>query len=43
MNFPILVYGTTTSGDYLSLFTTKNNNSPYILSVTLAVTRPDLV
>ena len=41
MNFIIPVNGLTTSGDYLSIFTLNYNDSPYIVMVTLAVTRPD--
>ena len=37
------VNGVTTSGDYLSVFTTNYNDSSYIVSVALSVTRPDLV
>ena len=42
-NFANVINGATTSGDYLSVFTTSYNDSPYVVSVTLTVTRPDLV
>ena len=40
-NFAVPVNGATTSGDYLSLLTANYMNSPYIVSVTLTVSRPD--
>ena len=40
-NFASAVKGTTTSGDYLSIFTSNYFDSPYIVSVTLTVMRPD--
>ena len=42
-NFTTPVNGATTSGDYLSIFTTNYENSPYTVNLTLTVTRPDLV
>ena len=39
-NFPNPVNGVTTSGDYLSVFTTNYNNSPYIMNVKLTTTLP---
>lgn len=42
-NFPAAINGATTSGDYLSILTTNYKDSPYIVSVTLTVTRPDKV
>ena len=40
-NFPNAVNGATISTDYLSVSTTNYNDSPYNMSVTLTVTRPD--
>ena len=40
-NFATPVNGATTSGDYLSIFTTNYMDSPYNIDVTLTVTRPD--
>ena len=42
-NFATIFNGATTSGDNLSIFTTSYNDSPYVVSVTLIVKRPDLV
>ncbi len=39
-NFPTPVNGVTTSGDYLSIFTTDFKNSPYVLNVVLTTTLP---
>ena len=40
-NFPIPVNGVTTSNDYLSISIIDYKDSPYIVSVTLTVTRSD--
>jgi hypothetical protein len=40
-NFPTPINGPTTSGDYLSVFTTSYENSPYAISVVLTVTLPE--
>ena len=40
-NFITVVNGATTSDDYLSVFTMNYSDSPYIVSVSLTVTRPD--
>ena len=37
------VNGATTSGDYLSIFTTSYNDSPYIVNVIVTVTSPILI
>ena len=42
-NFATPVNGATTSGDYLSIFTTNYNNSPYNVTVVLTVTLPGSV
>ena len=42
-NFPIAVNGATTSGDYLSVFTSNYKDSPYTVKVTLTATLPDRV
>ena len=42
-NFPIAVNGATTSGDYLSVFTSNYKDSPYKVTVTLTATLPDRV
>ncbi len=42
-NFPIPVNGATTSGDYLSVFTSNYKDSPYTVKVTLKSTLPDKV
>jgi hypothetical protein len=39
-NFPTPINGATTSGDYLSVFTTNYKNSPYVISVVLTATLP---
>ena len=40
-NFATPVNEATTSGDYLSIFTTNYKDSPYKVNVALTVTRPD--
>ena len=42
-NFPTTVNGATTSGDYLSVFTTSYKDSPYIINVVLTATISDKV
>ena len=42
-NFPNPVNGATTSGDYLSIFTTNYRDSPYIVNIVFTTTRPDKV
>ena len=42
-NFVTPVNGATTSGDYLSIFTTDYNNSPYNVTVVLTATLPGSV
>ena len=42
-NFATPVNGATTSGDYLSIFTTNYNNSPYNVTVVLTATLPGSV
>ncbi len=42
-NFVKPVNGATTSGDYLSIFTTDYNNSPYNVTVVLTATLQDSV
>ena len=42
-DFPIVINGADTSGDYLSIYTTNYKNSPYTVNVTLTVNRPDKV
>ncbi len=42
-NFPIVVNGANTSGDYLSVFTSNYKDSPYTVKVTLTATLPDRV
>jgi hypothetical protein len=37
-NFATPVNGATTSGDYLSIFTTDYSNSPYIVAIELTAT-----
>ena len=37
-NFATPVNGATTSGDYLSIFTTNYNNSPYNVTVVITAT-----
>ncbi len=37
-NFATPVYGASTSGDYLSIFTKDYNNSPYNVTVVLTAT-----
>ena len=37
-NFPTPINGATTSGDYLSVFTTNYKNSPYVINVVLTAT-----
>ncbi len=37
-NFTTQINGATTSGDYLSIFTTDYNNSPYNVTVVLTAT-----
>ena len=39
-NFPTPMNGVTTSGDYLSIFTTSYKNSPYVINVILTATLP---
>jgi hypothetical protein len=39
-NFPTPVNGVTTSGDYLSIFTTDYKNSPYEINIVLTATLP---
>ena len=39
-NLAIPVNGATTSGDYLSIFTTDYKNSPYVVNVVLMTTLP---
>ena len=41
VNFPTIVNGETTSGDYLSIFTTNYRASPYIFNLALAASFPD--
>ena len=41
VNFPTIVNGETTSGDYLSIFTTNYRDSPYIFNLALAASFPD--
>ena len=40
-NFVAVSNGATTSGDCLNVFTTNYMDSPYIVSITLSVNRPD--
>jgi hypothetical protein len=40
-NFPTPINGATTSGDYLSIFTTNYKNSPYVINVVLTATLPE--
>ena len=40
-DFPRIVNGAVTSEDYLSIFTSNYNNSPYKVNITLTVSRPD--
>ena len=40
-NFATPVNGATRSGDYLSIFTTDYNNSPYYVTVVLTATLKD--
>jgi hypothetical protein len=42
-NFTTPVNGTTTSGDYLSIFTTDYSNSPYNATIVLTATLPGSV
>jgi hypothetical protein len=39
-NFPTPINGPTTSGDYLSVYTTNYKNSPYVINVVLTATLP---
>ena len=41
LNFPTIVNGETTSGDYLSLLTKNYTDSPYIVSVALTASFPE--
>ena len=42
-DFPTLVNWVTTSGDYLSIFTTNYKNSPYVIDVIIAASLPGSV
>jgi hypothetical protein len=42
-NFATPVNGATTSGDYLSIFTTDYSNSPYNVTIVLTATLPESV
>ena len=42
-DYPTLVNGVTTSGDYLSIFTTNYKNSPYVIDVIIAASLPGSV
>ncbi len=39
-NFPTPVNGATSSEDYLSIFTTNYNNSPYVINAVVTATFP---
>ena len=43
INFSTPINGATTSDDYLSIFTTNYEDSPYIVNVILRATLPDKV